>query len=503
MRFLLINLIFLSSSFVLEAQKPVKLGAKNATSVVKPASTKGYLIPITLTPLKNATVYLGSYFGKGMTLVDSAKLNAQSQGQFIGSKKLTGGIYFIVSPNYSIQFELLMDEKQRFSIIADTANKENAQIIGSPDNDLFKQYAVFTNEKGRAKAQLETEYKKLLSAVNSNNIQKLTDSANLRKAILKIDSELDIYRNTITAKYPNALLTLLFNIMKRPIQPSIPIVHGKTDSLYPFQYIKTHYWDDVLFNDNRLLRTPFFESKLDDYFKYYVSPEPDSIISEVKYMLLSARTGNEIFPYLLTKFTNKYLNPEFMGQDKVFIYLFENFYAKGDTVLLNPASKKTITERAYSLMANQLGLPAPALDLTDSTGKIQSLYAIKAPFTIVAFWDPNCGHCKEEIPQLDSLYKAKWKAKGVAIYSVNIYENELPAWKKFIAEKKLSKEWVHAYQTKEVKQQEEKAGIPNYRQLYDIFKTPTLYLLDSNKRIIAKQLSLQQFDKLMEAKSKN
>ena len=217
-------------------------------------------------------------------------------------------------------------------------------------------------------------------------------------------------------------------------------------------------------------------------------------------MLLYARTGKEMYPYLLTKFTNKYINPEFMGQDKVFVYIFENFYAKGDTTILNPASRKTITERAYSLMANQLGLPAPVLNLTDTSGKSVSLYNTKGAFTLVVFYDPNCGHCKEEIPRLDSMYRAKWRKEGLTVFSVNIYENELTAWKKFIAEKNLSKDWVHAYQTKEAKLNDEKSGVPNYRQLYDISKTPTLYLLDKDKHIVAKQLSLEQFDKIMEAK---
>ena len=215
-----------------------------------------------------------------------------------------------------------------------------------------------------------------------------------------------------------------------------------------------------------------------------------------------AKTGKEIYPYLLTKFTNKYIQPEFMGQDKVFVYLFENFYAKGDTVLLNPASRKSITDRAYSLMANQLGQQAPVLNLTDTSGKKIGLYSINAPFTIVTFWDPNCGHCKEEIPRYDSIYKAKWKLNGVAVYSVNIYENENTAWKKFINDNKLSSEWYQVYQTKQDKQAEEKAGLPNYRQLYDIFKTPTVYLLDEKKRILAKQLSLEQFDALMDAKKR-
>ncbi len=499
MRFLLILCCFLLIAGTTSAQKPtvpaVKSAtpaAKTATTASKPATIKGHLIPITLTPLKNCTVYLGSHFGKSMTLVDSCKLNEKSMGVFKGDKKLTGGIYFVVSPNYTIQFELLMDEGQQFSISADTAQKEKFIITGSFDNDIFKQYSQYSTEKGKERQQLESEYRAKMSNP--------ADSLRLRNAILQLDNDVDAYRNNIAKKYPKSLLTMLFNTMKRPAVPAIPMVKGKPDSLYPYRYVKDHYWDDVSFNDDRVLRTPFFEPKLDDYFKYYVSPEPDSIIAEVKYMLLSARTGKEIYPYLLTKFTNKYINPEYMGQDKVFVYIFENFYAKGDTSILNSASRKTITERAYSLMANQLGLAAPALNLTDSTGKNISLYSVVAPFTMVAFYDPNCGHCKEEIPRLDSMYTAKWKAKGVAIYSVNIYENEVPAWKKFIAEKNLSKTWVHVFQTKEAKQAEEKAGVPNYRQLYDISKTPTIYLLDKDKRIVAKQLSLEQFDKIMEAK---
>ena len=466
---------------------------KNASAAQKQNPAKGRNISITLTPLKNCKVYLGSHFGKSMALVDSAFLNEKSQGVFKGPAKLTGGIYFVVSPQLTIQFELLMDAEQQFSIAADTALKDKAVISGSVENDLFKSYSAFTVTKGRYMAQLENEFRTQKSK---------EDSIRIRNEIIKTNKELQDYRDNISKKNPRSLLAMLLNTMKIPVPPAIPVVKGKPDSLYPYRFVKEHFWDDVAFNDDRLLRTPFFEKKLDDYFKSFVSPEPDSVISEVKYILLSARTGKEIYPYLLTKFTNKYMNPEFMGQDKVFVYLFENFYAKGDTLLLNPASRKTITERAYSLMANQIGQPAPVLNLTDTTGKTAPLYNIDALFTIVAFWDPNCGHCKEEIPRLDSMYKAKWKAFGVAVYSVNIYENEIPAWKRFIKEKNLGPGWIHAYETKEAKAAGEKAGQPNYRQLFDIFKTPTIYLLDKDKHIIAKQLSLEQFDDLIAVKRK-
>ncbi len=488
MRRLLLSGFFLVLLAGLSAQvkKPV-------AATPKPVTSKGRNISITLTPLKNCKVYLGSYYGNGRALVDSTLLNDKSQGVFKGDTKLTGGIYFVVTPQLTIQFELLMDAQQQFSIVADTAQKDKAVISGSLDNDLFKTYSEFSVVKGRTRDQLLTEFRHPKSG---------EDSIRLRNEIIKTEKEVRDYQTNITKKYPSSLLAALFNTMQRPMAPAIPVVNGKADSLYPYRYVKDHFWDDVSFNDNRLLRTPFFEPKLDDYFKTMVPQEPDSIINEIKYFLLSARTGKEIYAYLLTKFTNKYMNPEFMGQDKVFVYLFENFYAKGDTMLLNPASRKVITERAYSLMANQIGQAAPALNLIDTAGKTLPLYNVNAAFTVVAFWDPNCSHCKEEIPKLDSMYKAKWKKYGVAVYSVNIVETEIPAWKRFLAEKSISREWTQVYETKEARTVGEKAGVPNYRQLFDVYKTPTIYLLDKDKRIIAKQLSLEQFDDLIETKRK-
>lgn len=271
------------------------------TANTKPAQTSGKNISITLSPLKNCWVYLGSYFGKGKALVDSAYLNDKGTGIFKGPNKLTGGIYFVVSPKMTILFDLLMDKKQQFSIVGDTLQREKVLITGSADNDLFKTYTTVSTEKGKQMQELETAYHQAKTVADSNRI---------RNEILKADKELQAYRDGLVKKNPGSLLAMLFNAMKRPATPEMPIVKGKPDSLYPYRFVKEHYWDDVSFNDDRLLRTPFFEPKLDDYFKYYVSPEPDSLIEEVKYILLSARTGKEIYPYLLTKFTNKYISPQ-------------------------------------------------------------------------------------------------------------------------------------------------------------------------------------------------
>jgi thiol-disulfide isomerase/thioredoxin len=265
--------------------------------------------------------------------------------------------------------------------------------------------------------------------------------------------------------------------------------------------MKEHFWDDVDFGDDRLLRTPFFDPKLEEYFKYYVSPEPDSVIAEVNYILLSSRGGEDMFKYLLGRFTDKYINPEIMGQDKVFVFLFNNFFSKGDTTWLNDKQKEFIFNRAYSLMSNLIGEQAAVMNLVDSAGKSKPLYSVQAPFTFVAFWDPNCGHCKEMIPRVDSIYNATWKKQGVAVYAVNIDEEALPAWRKYIVEHKLNS-WTHVINLKKINwlnKKHKKQTSGNYmmytRRLH-------FYLLDKDKRIIAKKLSLEQFNDLIQAKLK-
>jgi thiol-disulfide isomerase/thioredoxin len=290
--------------------------------------------------------------------------------------------------------------------------------------------------------------------------------------------------------------------MKKPDVPAVPTrADGTQDSAYPYRYVQQHYWDDVEFAD-RLVRTPFFEPKLDEYFKYYVSPDPDSIIREVKTMLLSSRAEKEMYRYLLAKFTNKYMSSDIMGQDKVFVYLFENHYLKGDTTILSEKDKETVFKRGWSLIANILGKEAAPMVMNDTIGKQVGLYDLKAAYTLVVFWDPNCGHCKTEIPRVDSIYRAKWKALGLKIFAVNVEDGALPAWKEFINKHDLKNGWTHVYEPKAVKHAQEAAGVANFRQLYDVYKTPTLYLLDGQKRIIAKHLDVFGFDQVLNARLK-
>lgn len=455
----------------------------------------GYQINVTIKPCTNQYIYLGYYYGKLKALADSAMLNNTGTGVFSGKQKLPGGIYFLVSSRKEILFELLLDKQQHFSISADTAHLPNSVVFtGSVDNTQFQTYSKNIAISGNQVNTLLTELQTAHSEV---------DSGKIREKLQVLNKQMQQYRNDLEKQYPASLLAALFKSMKEPVVPPADQQPGKKyDSLFAYNYYKQHYWDGFSFTDERLLRTPIFEPRLEKYYKELVVPDPDSINKEIDIMLLKSKSNKEMYKFLLTTFVQKYINPEFMGQDAVFVHLFERYINNVPEVdWFTEKYKKYMFERAYSLMANLIGQPASNMEMKDTLGKLIPLYSVEAPFTVVCFWDATCSHCKELVPRLDSMFQHKWKAMGIKIYGVMVDGGKEP-WLNYIRENKLAG-WIHVYETTEQKEAVSAAGKASYKQLYDVYQTPVLYLLDKDKRIIAKKLTYQQVDEVIALKMKN
>ena len=146
-----------------------------------------------------------------------------------------------------------------------------------------------------------------------------------------------------------------------------------------------------------------------------------------------------------------------MGHDAVFVNLFEKYHSKGVSNWLNEKQMETITKRAYMQMANLIGAQGYNLEMIDSTGKRTDLYDVKAE-----------------------------KKKD---------------WVNYIKEQKIG-DWIHVYQTAEMEKAITDAQKPSYRQLYDVTQTPTLLMLDKDKRIIGKRLGFLQLNDMLEARIK-
>jgi len=455
----------------------------------------GYEITVTFKPYKDQYIYLGHYFGKTYPIIDSVKVDQQSRGVFKGKQPLKGGIYLIGFPNKAGFFEVLVDKQQQFSIVADSAKLPNGiSYVNSPDNELFASYQRMVSEKGMRINGLREALKTAASK---------TDSTRLIDSLNQLDLDLRTTRDQLIEQHKESFLATLLQAMREPILPAeLQKPANRTDSLEAFRYYRDHFWDGVNFWDGRLAYTTFFEEKLERYFNQLVVPFPDSVNKEMDRMLGYATINPEMQRFLLLHFINRYYTQRYMWEDAVFVHLYEKYFADKTYPWLSEQGKKTITDRAYSLMANILGTPASDIELPDSTGRVISLFSRKQEYTLLVFWDPTCGHCKETLPKIDSVYNSRWKKDGLGIYAVaKETEGTRSDWLRFIADKNIG-HWSHVYYSKEAEQSRVSKNIPGYSQLYDVQSFPTLYLLDKDKRIIAKKLSYEQMDEIIQLKKK-
>jgi peroxiredoxin len=472
--------------FMLAAKAQTKTPAKN---------TESYKVTLNIPQYKSGIAFLVYHMGKNLNLEDSAAVSNKGVAIFQGKRKLPGGIYAVVLPGKDKIVDLFIDKEQQVNISIDTTDLLNKTVIaGAPENTLFQQYQKYMAMKGRA---WETERR----AYSESKTK--ADSAIHESNYNKLNKELNDYREEMIKTHPQSMMAVVLSAMKEtPLLHPDPKTHE--DSLENYYNYRRHYWDGVTFMDERILRSPFFLPKFEKYYREVLVQHPDSIIKEADYQVLLARSCPEMYKFLLNWLTDEYINPKYMGQDAIFVHLFEKYHTKGLTNWLNEKQMEVINRRGYMLMANLVGAQAADLEMIDTAGKPASLYSVNADYVLVCFWDPNCGHCKEEVPRIDSIYEASWKKHGLKVYAVlsgDSKEDIKPAWLKFIHEHHIE-EWVNVYQTKEMEEATAAAQKPGYRQLYDVIMTPTVFLLDKEKKIIAKKLNWEQIDDLLKVKWK-
>jgi thiol-disulfide isomerase/thioredoxin len=78
------------------------------------------------------------------------------------------------------------------------------------------------------------------------------------------------------------------------------------------------------------------------------------------------------------------------------------------------------------------GSPIPDVSLTDLKGKLHAFRHNTADFTLLEFWDTNCGPCRKEMPKLKALYD-KLPRSRFDIIGVSSDESE-EVLKKYLAE---------------------------------------------------------------------
>ena len=396
------------------------------------ATATGYDLKFKISGIKDTLCYLANYYGDKQYIKDSARVDSNGKINFKGSEALPGGIYLFVFPNKTY-FEILVDKVQRFSMECDMNDVITSMKVKDCDeNAQFYSYLQFIQKQSKEIEPLKAQRKQLADT------KQPTDS--IDASMKRIDESVANYKNDYILKNKGSFLSAVFKASQEPGIPEAPILaNGAKDSMFAYHYYKAHYFDNIDLSDERLLRTPIYNGKLNYYMKNMVLQIPDSLIPECDLLVAKAKANKETFKFMVWYLTNTHETSNIMGMDAVFVHLVNKYYTKELAYWVDDATLFKIQDRASILEPILIGKKVKNLILADSTDNYQSLYSINSKYTILYFWDPDCGHCKKATPKVKAFYD-KVKTKGVQVYAA-CTEVEMDKWRKYIRENHL--DWIN------------------------------------------------------------
>lgn len=473
----------------------------------------GYEIKFNIKGITDDTLYLVRYLFDKQYISDTCKNVKNGAGVFKGKLELDKGIYTLVSERKSIYFDFFVNETQKFSISSDMKDLVNElKAVGSKENEEFFNYIRYITNKN-------IDFGKLRES--TKGMSKTDSTKTVSEGLKKLNDDVTLFDKTFMNKVKGTFLYDVLNLKseKNPEPAMVPKAkNNRPDSIWSYYYYKNHYWDGVNFKDARLVRTPFYDDRLIKYFDNIIVQHPDTVITEIDKIMSKCEMGNDLYNMTLAHFTSKYENSKIMGFDKIFVHMYDKYIGADKAKdIYDEATIKKIGDRIAIIRNLLLDSKAPELFMVDTifgktvskwgfdtckssesvtkmyykyadqlTPKFNKLYDLKSKYTVLVFWDVDCGHCQTEIPKLqESMAKIKGKI-DYTVYSVYT-KDEFDKWVKWIREKKL--DFMHVY---------DPVHINNLKDKYDIFSTPVIYILDKDKKIKAKRLGAEQVKDYLE-----
>lgn len=247
--------------------------------------------------------------------------------------------------------------------------------------------------------------------------------------------------------------------------------------------IKNHFFDAMDLSDSVLSHSTFINDRLND-FVFYLHQAND-LASENQLQQDAIQKATDWIGSnnaVLSSFQEDLLE-SYLAQENVEMINFvkDNFYNKLPAQYQN----EELMKRVDATLKTALGIMAP--DFTwNSDGKDNSLYALKGTdYYIVLFFSSNCPHCQMEIPE---FYKFIIGIENIKVVAVGL-EDEKESWEAMTHE---YDEFINILDLDKWSSQKVAD--------YGIQAIPTYFVLDSDKKILAKPENFEELKSMFETR---
>ncbi|QIA07897.1 redoxin domain-containing protein [Draconibacterium halophilum] len=443
-------------------------------------SAQNYNIKIQLEGAPNKTVQLAYHYLGKIYAADKTTLDENGQGTFTGDSLLTQGLYKILVDK-DTHFDFLLGADQNFKLSNATFNGKDSKIEGAPESEAFIDYINFLGELQQKSASLNEAYKNADAAVK-DKITKQREALN---------DEMHNYWAMVNRKFPDSFLYkfITANYVPALDESTLPDEIAENDSLLlraRFNYQQDHYWDYFDYTDERYLFTPFYKSKIETWFTKVLYPDYDSVKPYVYDFLADVKPNKRIFQFATSFFLNSSINSNIMGMDALFVDIARDFYLSGEAFWASEKSLEAIRENVLFMKDNLIGEIAPDLTLESFDGEFVNLHQIDSKITAVLIYEPNCSHCKVFVPEFYKEVYLPNKEKGLEVYAIYSMDDK-EEWAEFLTRHNMF-DWINVW---------DKDHSSRFKIKYDARQTPGIYLLDENKKITGKKMTIEQLKEII------
>jgi peroxiredoxin len=379
------------------------------------------------------------------------------------------GLYYINIKGTEEYIQTIFGKDQEFDMTCNIADIYGTmKITGSDENQIFYDNLKFENTlvnptndaiaKIRAVVEGSAEYLAAKKIKDGLDDQKLKVILDLKK------------------KYPDLLYPAFKLAGQNPkINDALP-----KDAQVP--QFRKDFWNNVNFNDTRLLRTPVIGNKMKRYFKELTAQHQDSLLSSTHHLMSKVMNNPEYYQLFSNWVVLEYEPGKcpLMDAEALFVSIAQKYFTKEKAFWADSMQLYGIQNRANEMAASCLGKKAPNVISTDNFGKRAELYSLKSDYIVVYMYNPDCEHCQEQSPKLVKFYNEN-KAKGVEVFGIAL-DTDDAKWQSYI--KKTGMSWLNVYDS---------TNRSIYGKYY-VDVTPEIYVINKDRVIIGKNLKVDQIN---------
>ena len=414
-------------------------------------------------------IALSNFWGEKPSLVDSALSDNSGKVSFKMKPGAISGLYRISWGKDKFVDLIWNKEDVVFSTVADSPS-DSMMITSSVENQLYYYY-MRLDRLNQSKLEVLMPVIDFYPEKNQFYSGVISEYENIQKNQVRI-------LDSLTRLYPASYSVRIFRNQQTPFLSAALSKEARIN------FLKQHFFDLTDFKDTILLHSNSWANKAVAYLSLYSSNKLNQkqlqaeFIKAVTTMLSAASVNPDVYKFLLDYFVGGFDKYHF---DEVVTYIADNFqdpYSCEDQ-----AKKSALQKKLENFKKISVGKIAPEIEIPDPKGKTNRLSTITSEFTLVIFWSSECGHCIEMMPKVKKLYDAQ-KPKRFEVLAVSV-DTSKTEWTAFLKEEKLN--WLNGC--------DQKGFDGKAADDYNIYATPTMFLLDREKKILAKPISYRELER--------